>query len=49
LASAAHLAFLRLPAETLAEASRLPDFMAAVDRWKSVIEREGVEGALSHD
>ena len=49
LASAAHLTFLRLPAETLAEASRLPDFIAAVERWKSVIEREGVEGALSHD
>ena len=49
LASAAHLAFLRQPAETLAEASRLPDFVAAVERWKSVIEREGVEGALAHD
>ncbi len=49
LASAAHLAFLRQPAETLAEASQLPDFVAAVERWKSVIEREGVEGALAHD
>jgi tagaturonate reductase len=49
LACAAHLVFLRKSLETLAEASRLPDFGAAVERWKTVIEREGVGGALGHD
>jgi len=49
LACAAHLAFLRLPVETLAEASRLPDFVAATTRWTRVLEHEGVEGALAHD
>jgi len=49
LACAAHLAFLRLPVETLAEASGLPSFVEAVSRWRTVIDREGVEGALAHD
>jgi len=49
LACAAHLAFLRVPVEVLAEASRVPDFVAATTRWTGVIEREGVEGALAHD
>ncbi|HEV2670745.1 MAG TPA: hypothetical protein VGU74_06610 [Gemmatimonadales bacterium] len=51
LACAAHLLVLRAPLETLAEASRLPDFVGAVDRWKCEIERDGVEGALgaAHD
>jgi len=49
LACAAHLALLRLPVESLAEASRLPDFVEATTRWMHVLEREGVEGALAHD
>ena len=49
LACAAHLTFLRAPMETLAEASRLPGFVAAVARWRAVITQEGVEGALTHD
>lgn len=47
LACAAHLTILRVPIETLSEASRLPDFVAAVARWRTVIEHEGIEGALS--
>ena len=46
LACAAHLTFLRLPVEALAEASRLPDFVEATTRWMGVLEREGVEAAL---
>jgi len=49
LACAAHLAHLRVPVEALAEASRLPDFVAATTRWMRVLEREGAEGALAHD
>jgi tagaturonate reductase len=49
LACAAHLLFLHQSVETLAEASRLPGFGAAVERWKTVIEHEGVDGALAHD
>jgi tagaturonate reductase len=49
LACAAHLAFLRLPIEALAEASRLPAFVEAVTRWMRVLEREGVEAVLAHD
>ncbi len=49
LACAAHLAFLRMGVDTLAEASHLPAFIAATTRWMGVIEREGVEGALAHD
>lgn len=49
LACAAHLRFLQKPIEAIAEAARLPDFVAAVERWQTVIEREGVEGALAHD
>jgi len=49
LACAAHLTFLRVPIETLPEASRLPAFVAAVARWSKVIAQEGVEGALAHD
>ena len=49
LACAAHLALLRLPVESLAEASRLPDFSDATTRWMRVLEREGVEAALAHD
>jgi len=49
LACAAHLAHLRLPLESLAEASRLPDFVDATMRWMRVLEREGVEAALAHD
>ena len=46
LACAAHLTLLRVPLDTLAEASRLPSFAAAVARWRNVIEREGLAGAL---
>jgi len=49
LACAAHLALLKLPVESLAEASRLPDFVEATTRWMRVLEREGVEAALAHD
>jgi tagaturonate reductase len=49
LACAAHLVLMRAPVETLAEASRLPGFVEAVARWRTVIERDGVEGALAHD
>jgi len=49
LACAAHLTLLRQPVETLAEASGLSGFVAAVSRWRAVIEREGIEGALAHD
>src|SRR5882762_4466801 len=49
LACAAHLAFLRVPVESLAEASRLPDFVEATTRWMHVLEREGVEAVLAHD
>jgi tagaturonate reductase len=49
LACAAHLTLLRAPMETLAEASRLPGFVAAVARCSTVIAQEGVEGALAHD
>jgi len=49
LACAAHLAVLRLPVAALGEAARLPRFVEAVTRWQSVVEREGVEGALAHD
>jgi tagaturonate reductase len=49
LACAAHLAALRVGVETLAEASRLPAFVAATARWMRVLEREGVQGALAHD
>jgi len=49
LACAAHLTYLRLPVETLAEASGPSGFVEAVSRWRTVIEREGVEGALAHD
>jgi tagaturonate reductase len=49
LACAAHLLFLRQSLETLAEASRLPGFIEAVARWSTVIERDGVDGALAHD
>lgn len=47
LACAAHLTFLRVPMDTLSEASRLPDFVAAVARWSTVIAHEGMEGALA--
>ncbi len=49
LACAAHLTLLRQPVETLAEASGLSGFVAAVSRWRAVIEREGIEGALAHE
>jgi len=49
LACAAHLAHLQVPVESLAEASRLPDFVAATTRWMRLLEREGAVGALSHD
>ncbi|PYP07756.1 MAG: hypothetical protein DMD59_14245 [Gemmatimonadetes bacterium] len=49
LACAAHLVLQRLPVESLAEASQLPDFVAATTRWMRVLEREGVEAALAHD
>src|SRR6266704_1662908 len=49
LACAAHLTCLGLPVAALAEASRLPSFVAAVRRWKLVIEQEGIEGALARD
>lgn len=49
LACAAHLTCLGLPVDALAEASRLPSFVAAVTRWKQVIEQEGIEGALARD
>ena len=49
LACAAHLTCLGLPVAALAEASRLPTFVAAVTRWKLVIEQEGIEGALARD
>ena len=49
LACAAYLTLLRLPVESLAEASQLPDFVAATTRWMRVLEREGVEAALAHD
>jgi len=49
LACAAHLALLRVPVESLAEASRLPEFVEATTRWMRVLEREGVEAALAHD
>src|SRR6266566_6509616 len=41
LACAAQLTCLGLPVAALAEASRLPTFVAAVTRWKLVIEQEG--------
>src|SRR5947208_1871071 len=47
LACAAHLALLKLPVDSLAEASRLPDFVEATTRWMRVLEREGVEAALA--
>src|SRR6266705_1937472 len=49
LACAAQLTCLGLPVAALAEASRLPTFVAAVTRWKLVIEQEGIEGALARD
>jgi len=49
LACAAHLALLKLPVDSLAEASRLPDFVEATTRWMRVLEHEGVEAALAHD
>ena len=49
LAAAAHLAFLQQPVEALGDAARLPDFVSTVERWKAVIARDGVEGALAHD
>jgi len=49
LACAAHLTCLGLPVDALAEASRLPSFVAAVTRWRQVIEQEGIEGALARD
>ena len=49
LSCAAHLTLLRLPMEALEEESRIPGFMEAVSRWRTVIEREGVQEALAHD
>lgn len=50
LACAAHLTFLHKPIEALSEGSPPPSaFLEAVARWRAIIEREGMEGALSHD
>jgi tagaturonate reductase len=49
LACAAHLALLRLPIDALAEAARLPAFVAAVNRWLLALQRDGVAAVLAHD
>jgi len=49
LAAAAHLTFTRAPFESLGEAARIPEFVAATTRWMAVLSRDGVEAALTHD
>jgi tagaturonate reductase len=49
LACAAHLALLQLPIDVLAEAARVPTFVAAVNRWLLALERDGVASVLAHD
>ena len=49
LATAAHLTFTRAPFESLGEAARIPEFVAATTRWMAVLARDGVEAALAHD
>jgi tagaturonate reductase len=49
LAAAAHLTFTRAPLESLGEAARIPDFVRQVTRWMEVLQRDGVEAALTHD
>jgi len=49
LAAAAHLTFTRAPFESLGEAARIPEFVAATTRWMAVLSRDGVEAALMHD
>ena len=49
LATAAHLTFTRAPFESLGEAARIPEFVAATTRWMAVLSRDGVEAALTHD
>ncbi|HWC74628.1 MAG TPA: hypothetical protein VG454_11900, partial [Gemmatimonadales bacterium] len=49
LACAAHLTWLGQPVKALAEAARLPVFVAAVERWTRVINSDGIARALSHD
>ena len=51
LATAAHLTFTRAPLESLGEAARIPEFVAATTRWMAVLARDGVEAALGagHD
>jgi len=49
LATAAHLTFTRAPLESLGEAARIPEFVAATTHWIDVVARDGVEAALIHD
>ncbi len=49
LAAAAHLTFTRAPFESLGEAARIPEFVAATTRWMAVLAQGGVEAALAHD
>jgi len=47
LAAAAHLTFVRAPIESLGEAARIPEFVAATTKWMAVLKSAGVEGALA--
>ena len=47
LAAAADLAFTHTPLESLGEAARIPEFVAATRRWMDVLARDGVEAALA--
>ncbi len=47
LATAAHLTYTGAPLESLGEAARIPEFVAATTQWMAVLAQGGVETALS--
>jgi len=47
LAAAAHLTFTHAPVESLDDAARIPEFVAATTKWMAVLKSTGVEAALA--
>jgi mannitol-1-phosphate/altronate dehydrogenase len=46
LATAAHLTYTGAPLDSLAEAARIPGFVAATKRWMAILARDGALAAV---